>query len=182
MELNDLKSAWHEADESSGATKERLLFMLQEKNHPVLRKVRRQLIIETAGWLTLLGAYYTMFDADKKPLWANILLIISILMSIIHNVTGYTASRHIITGNTIKQSLENYLSRLKRYSVVSVVSRLIFGAGLLAFFSSGINFTANKYTLLAILILAVLFQCLLLYRVWVRRLRRIGDTIKSFTC
>src|SRR5687768_10948718 len=108
MELDQLKSTWNTPEVSSKTTKE-LKTMLLESRHPVLRGIRKQFAIEIAGWSVFLLCYYTMFDGDQKPVLVNLILVIAVLCSLIHNLTGYSFSKYLISGSNIRASLEHYL-------------------------------------------------------------------------
>ena len=49
MELDDLKSDWNRIQPNS-KSEEALLLMLQENKHPVLKSIRKQIVIEVTAW------------------------------------------------------------------------------------------------------------------------------------
>src|SRR5688572_10026970 len=108
MEQDPLHSAWQAADAAPKNTTA-LTAMLREGQHPALKQIRRQLIIETLAFTVFLFLYYNLFDGDRKPLYANILMAAGMLLVIVHNTLGYVFTKRSLKGNNIKQSLEHYL-------------------------------------------------------------------------
>ncbi len=179
MELDQLKSTWNKA-ETPAKTNEELKAMLLESRHPVLKEIRKQFIIEIAGWSVFLLCYYTMFDGDQKPVLVNLILVVAVLCSLIHNISGYSFSRYLINGSNIKASLGRYLSKIKTFAVVSVCGRLLFMAGFLLFFTYNIQFNTTKYLLLAALLLVFIAQLIWLGNLWAKRVRTLAKTIGDF--
>ena len=179
MELNELKSAWNTLATPAKAEKE-ILSMLKENNHPVLKGIRNQLLIEIIGWSAFLLAYYTMFDGDQKPLLINLVLVVAMLFSLAHNLTGYGLAKYLMTGTSIRESLQHYLSKVKTYATISVVSRGFLWAGFLLFFTYNISFTSSKYFMLGVAIVIFLGQLTLLTRIWLTRLKRLGAALEAF--
>lgn len=179
MELDQLKSTWNTPEVSSKTTEE-LKTMLLESRHPVLRGIRKQFAIEIAGWSVFLLCYYTMFDGDQKPVLVNLILVIAVLCSLIHNLTGYSFSKYLISGSNIRASLERYLSKIKSFAVVSVCTRLVFMAGFLLFFTYNIQFNATKYLLLGAMGLVFLAQLVWLGNLWAKRIRTLTRAIGDF--
>ena len=180
MELDDFKSGWKEMDVQPKAQEE-ILSMLKENRHPVLKGIRKQLILEILAWLALLFCFYTMFDGDQKPLLINICLVVSVVFPLIHNLMGYNFSKNLITGLNIRESLQNYLSKVKTYAFVSVTCRLLYTSGLLLFLTAGIEFDSKKYCTLALIALVVALQMLLLSRIWFMRIKNLRRTIETFS-
>ncbi|MES2378622.1 MAG: hypothetical protein V4553_18660 [Bacteroidota bacterium] len=179
MELDELKNAWHNVktpDKDAGDIKA----MLSESNHPVLKGIRRQVIIEVAAWSIFLVCYYTMFDGDTKPVWINIVLVVSVLFPLIHNLMGYSFARYLVNGDTLKESLTVYLAKVKVYAAVSIASRVLFAAGFVVFFTYGLSLTAARYYSVAIIGLIFLFQLWVLSRIWAKRLNNIKTAVQGF--
>ncbi|WP_069658892.1 hypothetical protein [Arcticibacter eurypsychrophilus] len=179
MELEDLKSSWNNL-ETPVKTSEEIKKMLLENNHPVLKGIRRQLSLEIAGWSLFLMCYYTMFDGDLKPLIINIILVICALLPLIHNLTGYRFAKYLLNGTTIQQSLENYFSKVKKYAIISILTRIVYASGLLLFFTYNIQFTTGKQVLLGGLMLFLGIQLYFLYVLWRRRLRQLERALSNF--
>ncbi|MEO6149993.1 MAG: hypothetical protein ABIP28_07525 [Mucilaginibacter sp.] len=177
MELDQLKSAWKDAPAPAKTTEE-IKAMLQENKHPVLKQIRKQFTFEIIAWSAFLLCYYTMLDGDKKPAYINAVLIASVLFPILHSLAGYRFSKYLVNGANIRQSLDNYFSKVKVYAFVSVVSRVLYAAGLLVFFSYGIDFNRGKYYLLGVAIAAISTQLFWLGRLWAKRINKLkGATL-----
>ncbi|MBO9567157.1 MAG: hypothetical protein J7621_30570 [Niastella sp.] len=169
MAKDALQSAWQQMPverESSRAIKS----MIQSGNHPVLKRIRRQLIIESAAFAALLAVYYDIFDGDRKPFIANVLLVAGLALSIVHNLIGYRLANSCLQGSTLIVSVQQQLTKLKQYAVLSVLSRGLAGGCLLFFFSMAITYTSSKYWILAGIVLFFAVQLFVLYRVWARRI------------
>jgi len=179
MEFNELKSTWNTVRTPTISTTE-IQAMLSENRHPVLKGIRKQLTIEIIGWCIFLSCYYTLFDGNLKPLWINILLVLSVLLPLIHNLMGYRFAKYLVHGANIHESLKNYLSKVKIYAIISIISRQIYLAGLLLFFTYGLSFTTSRYVLLAVISLVFLIQLLLSGRIWAKRLKNLGNAIAIF--
>lgn len=178
MERDTLIAAWQAADATSKNNAE-LISMLQEGQHPVLKHIRKQLIIEIIAFSIFLFVYYDFFDGDQKPLYANLLIVGAMILVIIHNILGYIFTRRSFKGNNIKQSLEGHLVSLKKHAAISVTCRTLMAGCLLLFFTSVINFTASKYWALIAIVLIFLIQLIVLWSLWQKRIRKLGGTIES---
>ncbi|OQP52496.1 hypothetical protein [Niastella populi] len=179
--MNDdlLKSAWQGmvGEPKSDAT---IKNMMQERAHPLLRRIRIQLIIEIAAFTVFLIVYYDFFDGDRKPLYANVILVMGLLFVITHNLIGYIVNRRSVTGNTIKQSLARHVARIKNFAIVSVSTRVLAAACLLLFFTSTVTLTENKRWILAVIILIFIIQIALLLRIWIKRIDALKGTVNDF--
>jgi hypothetical protein len=178
MDRDPLIAAWQSAGTVRQNTPD-LQSMIREKNHPVLRGIRRQLLIETIFFSLLLIVYYDFFDGDRKPLFANMLLAGSLVLLIVNNIIGYLFSRRPLSGNNIKQSLTVYHQQLKRYAIISVMVRGLMVVCLLLFLTAPIIFHPDKLWFLAVVVLIVIIQLILFAGIWNRRLRKIRATISS---
>lgn len=179
MELNELKSTWNTMITPTVSTLE-IQAMLLENKHPVLKGIRKQMIIEVIGWSIFLICYYAMFDGDKKPLWINALLVLSVLLPFIHNLMGYNFAKYLVHGTDIRESLKIYLSKVKRYAIISIITRQVYLTGFLLFFSYSISFNTSKYVLLSVIIFVFLIQLWLLCKIWIKRVKNLGNTIMTF--
>jgi hypothetical protein len=179
MEQDALKSAWQEMATNRKSDME-LSSMMRENTHPVLKRIRKQLIIETLAFTAFLFVYYDFFDGDRKPFYANMLLVSAILFVLLHNIMGYVLTKRPVNGDSIKQLLTNQLLKMKTYATVSVAGRILTACCLLLFFTSVITFNAGKYWLLAAIILLFIIQIVLLSGIWMKRIRQMKSTINSF--
>jgi hypothetical protein len=180
MAKDALQSAWQQMPaerESSRAIKS----MIQTGNHPVLKRIRRQLIIESAAFAALLVVYYDIFDGDKKPFIANVLLVAGLVLSIVHNFIGYHLANGRLQGDTLIASVQQQLTKLKQYAVFSVLSRGLAGGCLLFFFSMAITYTSTKYWILAGIVLFFAVQLFVLYKVWARRIGELQQVAKDLS-
>ncbi|GAA4437364.1 hypothetical protein GCM10023091_16470 [Ravibacter arvi] len=179
MENDPLKSAWHNIATPQKNDAE-LTSILKESAHPVLKEIRRQLLFETVAFSLFLLVYYDFFDGDRKPLYANLLLVGVLLLVIGHNVAGYLIARRGITGSNIRQALTNRLSGMKTYAFVSVTLRVLSAAGLWFFFISVMDLDAHRYGLLALGMVIVSVQVFFLSRIWAGRIKRMKEAIAGF--
>lgn len=178
MERDALISAWQAAETTSKNNTE-LITMLKEGQHPVLKHIRRQLMIEGIAFTIFLFLYYDFFDGDQKPLYANLLIAGGMLLVIIHNILGYVYTRRTFTGNNIKQSLELYLVSLKKHATISIICRALMAACLLLFFMSVMSFNANKYWSMIAIIIILSIQLFVLWSIWRKRIGKLKGTIDS---
>jgi hypothetical protein len=179
MELNDLKSNWQNA---GGPLKSEgdLLNMTKIIHHPALKKLRIKLIAETIFLLFFLIIYYDWFDGDKKPFYANIVLVTGLLLYIANNVIGYVSLAKPINGLNLKVSVTNYFARVKRLAIISLVFSFLYSISLIVFFTSVIYFTREKRLLLVALAF-ILFQLMFWsFRMWRRRIKSLKQQVKDF--
>jgi hypothetical protein len=179
MRIEEMKSLW-EAQPIEVKQKEALAGMLTEKCHPILKGIRKQLILEISSWLIILCVYYSMFDGEKRPLAVNLIFIISILQAIAFNFTGYLAARNLVHGDNIITSIVVYLEKLKRFKWSSLFSRIIFMGGMLFFFFYGLNMVF--FRTLSIVLIGVVFvsQLWLLQRQWSQRIKKLVELKSGF--
>src|SRR6478752_9237483 len=107
MELENLKSEYQNAGKAA-LSKENIQKMIVENNHPVLKGIKIQLLMETILWAIFLAVYYNIFDGHlKSPLW-NVLLVVSVIFILVHNALGFQIIGNPINGENIIKSLKNY--------------------------------------------------------------------------
>lgn len=173
--MDPLKEAWKGADNNKKSTTD-LKEMLKENKHPVLKKIRRQMIVEIVMFSIFAVVYYDFFDGHQKPLYANAILVASLLLVICHNLVGYFNAKSSVKGNNLRVSLEKYEHQLKRFAVFSVLSRVIYTAGLIIYFAGVVD--ARLWAIIALLAL-VGVQVAILVRMWRNRIRAIKTTVGS---
>lgn len=176
MQNDPLKSMWNDLG-NTPKDQQALKTMLAA---PGIRKMRRQLLLETIAFILFLIVYYDFFDGDRKPVYANIALVGASLFAIIHSILGYQLATKVLHTDTIKQSLKKSLLRLRRYAVISVSSRIIAAACLLLFFTSVISFTNHKYLFLLIILAVFTVQIILLRNVWKKRINKLENDLANF--
>lgn len=174
MELEDLKSDYQNAGRQK-LSKEKIEEFVQEKSHPVLKSIKRQLAIESLCWLVFLVVFYDFFDGHlRTPLW-NFLLVIGVVLVLLHNFLGYRIITNPIQSKNILDSLERYLSRIKKYAVLSIFSRVLAIILILGYFVSAIEMTNEKLWSLGLFMLIIPIQVYLLRKVWNGRIIQIKD-------
>ena len=179
MELQDLKSGWQNAGGVSKSETD-ILHMTKITNHPSLKRIRRKLMIETIMLLLFLVVYYDWFDGDKKPFAVNVLLVSSLLLYILNDVIGYISIARPVRGINLKLSIQNYLMRIKRLSVFSLIISFVYSISIIIFFTSVINFTKEKKLILAGLII-VLFQMFFLsFKTWTKWIKSLKQQVNDF--
>lgn len=175
MNLDDLK--WRNANfEDEQVTKGALLNMLNVNNHPTLKKIKSQMIIESVAWIGFLAFYYDFFDGHLKPVLWNLLLIIAVGLLLIHNLLGYQVTNNPINGHNILDSLRNYLKKIRSYSYLSISTRVFALIIIFGYFLSGVeSFESRHYWSIGLLPLFVLTQVYFLWRVWSKRINTISS-------
>lgn len=175
--MDQLKSAW-KGIHTDKTQHETLRSMLQERKHPVLKRIRTQMLIEVIAYSVILLVYYDFFDGDRKPLYLNVLLAGSLLFAIIHSAIGYTSMRRKIKGDNLRQSLAHSLAATRRFAIVAIASRVATAIFMLLFFTSVITFNATKYWILAVVIVIFLVQVWVLVRMWRNRIQQLRASIR----
>ncbi|RPE08467.1 hypothetical protein EGT74_15590 [Chitinophaga lutea] len=156
---------------------EELKGMLLEGRHPVLRQLRRQVVIEVSLFTAFLLMYYSIFDGDRKPVLFNVLLVVGVLFVIGHSIFGYFNSRRAIRTGNLREALNVRLKELKTYAWMSVLFRSVSTVFILLYFSMGIgvsDFTMEKQVILLGAILILVIQLGVKTNMWLRRIRRLG--------
>lgn len=176
--MDPLKSAWNDTPTPSRNLSE-LQAIIDRQASPVLKGIKRQLIIEIAEYTLFLLAYYDFFDGDKKPLFLNAILVIAVLFLLVHNVTGYTLVKAPDAGNNLLDSLRKQLRKIKKYAAISVASRVFAFAGIFSFFLLDIHWNSRKYFALAVIAILIALQQYLLRKIWAGRIRRISGAVKE---
>ncbi|HOZ78679.1 MAG TPA: hypothetical protein PLY34_11830 [Ferruginibacter sp.] len=179
MELNDLKAGWQHAG-AALKNETDLQKMTQVSNHPVLKKIRRKLIVETAGLAVFLLIYYDWFDGDQKPFTVNLFLVVSLLLYLSNNIIGYIAIASPVRRTNLKLSVQDYFIRIKRLSIASLVISFVYSVSLIIFFTSIINFTKEKRMILAGIVLVLLQLLLFSWRNWHRKINRLKQQTIHF--
>jgi hypothetical protein len=152
MDLNEFKSEWQKPNQSSFGEDE-LNKMAKLESQSMLLSVRRKLIIEAIGLTVFLFIYYDGFDGHSKPVYANVLLVTSLLLYITNNIFSYLFIKNPVEGPNLKLSLQIRMNKLKRIFAFSMVSSMIYATTLLLFFTSSVKWSAGKYYVVALLIL-----------------------------
>ncbi len=179
MELNDLKSGWQNAGGAFKSEKD-LQRMTRMVNHPSIKKIRTKLVIETIILVFFLFIYYDWFDGDKKPFYANLSLVVGLLLYIFNDVIGYIALLRPIRGANLKLSIQNYLMRVKRLSISSIIITILYSLSIIIFFTSVITFTKEKGLLLVFSSVVVCQLILLSFKIWRKWIKNLKLQVKNF--
>lgn len=179
MELNDLKSGWQNAV-GEFKSEEDLQRMTRIVNHPSIKKIRTKLVIETIVLLFFLFIYYDWFDGNKKPFYANLSLVVGLLLYIFNDIIGYFAIIRPIRGANLKLSIQNYLMRVKRLSISSIIITSLYSLSIIIFFTSVITFTKEKGLLLVFSLVVVCQLIFLSFRMWRKWIKNLKLQAKDF--
>ncbi|WP_341839243.1 hypothetical protein [Chitinophaga caseinilytica] len=171
-----LKKAWQ--DLPAGKTSPAALRGMIHR-HPARRAMRRQMILEIVLLAVFLFVYYDFFDGDRRPWGANALLVAAVAWVIVHNVAGWVYSRQALQGDHLQEMLRRHVTGMRRFAILSVISRVGMLASLLVFFSYGMAWSAWKGWLLAATCLVVLMQLTWLGSIWQRRIRNISRVLEA---
>ena len=180
MELNDLKSRWQNAggDFKSEADLQRMTRMI---NHPSIKKIRTKLVIETIVLSFFLLVYYDWFDGDQKPFYANLALVVGLLLYIFNDVIGYISiTNPVVRGANLKLSIQNYLIGIKRLSISSIIITFLYSISIIIFFTSVITFTKEKGLILVFSTVLVLQLSHLSFRMWHNWIKNLKLQVKDF--
>ena len=181
MKLNDLKSDWKNAGKNFKSEAD-LRLMTKVINHPSIKKIRTKLIIEAIVLLFFLFIYYDWFDGDKKPFYANLSLVVGLLLYIFNDIIAYISiTRPIpIRETNLKLSLQNYLMRIKRLSISSIIITFLYSISIIIFFTSVITFTKEKGIILIFSVVIAVQFILLSSRMWTKWIKNLKLQVKDF--
>jgi hypothetical protein len=179
MELDELKSGWQNA---GGAFKSEtdLKRMTRIVNHPSLKKIRTKLIVETIMLVFVFFIYYDWFDGDKKPFYANAALVVGLLLYIVNDVIGYVAIIKTVMENNLRMTIQNYLKRITRLSILSFIVTCLYSISIIIFFTSTIIFTKEKALMLVFITIVVCQLILFSSRMWVKWIKNLKQQVNDF--
>ncbi|NMH87000.1 hypothetical protein [Flavivirga algicola] len=180
MELDDLKSEYQNMNNDNSKSIESINKMKYSSKHPVLNGIKKQLVLESVIWILILIVFYDFFDGHLKAFYWNVLLVISILLVLIHNMLGFMVVKKPINDHNIKNSLKKYLNKIKRFSRVSIISRVLAFVIFMGFLTSNIIWDSHKiWTSTVFFSIAVVVQVYFLNRVWRQRVKKIEDQVHT---
>jgi amino acid transporter len=179
MENDSLKSAWQRMATEEKSSVE-LKTMIRKRSDALVKRIRRQFIIETIAIAAFLIVYYDFFDGYQKPLYANILLVAALFFVMIHNALGLMQWKLRAKGENIEELLNDRLLKMRKYAIVSGILRVLVACSFLVFFISVIKFTQDKYWILLCVILVFLIQIYVVIKIWIERIRRMKEVIEEF--
>jgi len=177
MNIEELRSEW-QSIKTPQVELDRLKDMTIEKSHPVLSRIRKQLMMELIGWSAFVIICFTGLDAEQKPMLANAILLLSVTLPIIFNTYGYRLSKELIAGPDISSSLQNRINALKNFAIISVMLRIILISGVAYFFLSTVDITQGKLMLLGAGSVFLIFPLYLLVRIWKKRIGKLKDNLR----
>ncbi len=181
MNLEDLKSDYENMGKEQLESLESLKKMKNARKHPVLKKIKRQLILESIVWGLILIVFYDFFDGHLKSIFWNVLLILSIVLLLVHNLLGYSIVKKPIEGINLKDSLKNYSLKIKKYSVLSIISRVAAVSVLFLYLTSNIVWTTYKlWTGIGMFVLLIGIQVYFLRNIWKKRASTLENQGKQF--
>jgi len=177
--MDPLKTAWKRGAGAHTKSAEDIKKMLRENKHPALKKIRRQMLWETLafGWLGI--TFYDGFDGYKKPLYVNIILGVSVLLIILHNIIGYYNAKRSVDGYSLRASLERYEQSLRRFALWSILLRVLYSAGLMIFFLSVTGMGTWSWVLIGVLVSAFAFQMHIMKQMWQNRINEVNLTVRK---
>jgi hypothetical protein len=179
MDLNELKSNWRQS-----GTQRKTLSDLQRmtllNQHPQLRKIRIKLIIEVLALLAFLIIYYTAFDGNEKTFIMNALLITAVVLYLLCDFAGYLLARNPIKATDLLTSIDKLLRHLRILSTCSIITSAFFGATVILFLTSEIDFTPKKYMILAGMIATLIASMVVLAKIWKGRISNLEKTAADF--
>jgi len=179
MKIDELKSHWQKSSYPAKSSLE-LKMMTKVRNHPKLARIRIKLIIEVTLLVAFIALYKDLFDGGAKPLWVNISLGVSVALFIINDIVGYFTIQDPIRAGNIKSSINTLIPKLKRLSILSITSSLFFGLCLILFFSSTIDFTQEKYLMLAGMLITLIIFSFVSHRNWFYRIKHFQKVEQEF--
>jgi hypothetical protein len=174
MEQDSLQLLWHGMVAPQQST-ETLKNMTGDKAHPVLKRIRRQMIIESIAFIVFMVVYYDFFDGNRKPRIANLVLVTGLALVIMHNVIGFVLAKELTIRHSIKQTLEAQLAKIKSFALISIFTRILAAACFLYFFTS----VSDTTWVLAAIIIIFILQFVLLWTIWRNRIRQLRQAIDS---
>ena len=179
MDLQNLKTHWDKINYLPKNDME-LERMTTIKNHPVLKKIKIKLIIETLAISFFLMVYYSGFDGVEKPIYANVLLVLGAVAYIINGILSFRVIQKPIQGENLKKSINSYFKRIKNISIISLSITVVYTCSLLLFFGSTINFSGEKKWILIFGIFVLIQAFFWSSRIWKAWLGKLKIHIENF--
>lgn len=179
MDIKDLQASWKKIDYSPKNDAE-LKKMTSVKNHPVLKRIKIKLIIETLAISLFLILYYSGFDGAEKPIYANVLLILGAIAYILNGILGFQTIQRPIQGDSLKKSVKNYFNKIKNISKISLGVSIFYASCLLLFFGSTVNFSGEKKWIVLFGIIVLIQAFFWSSRIWKSWLDKLAIQIENF--
>lgn len=179
MDIQDLKTNWKKINYSPKNDAE-LKKMTTVKNHPVLKRIKIKLLIETLAISLFLTLYYSGFDGVEKPIYANVLLILGAIAYILNGILGFRTIQRPIQGDNLKKSMKNYFNKIKNISKLSLGVSIFYTICLLLFFGSTINYNGEKKWIVLFGIIVLIQAFFWSSRIWKSQLNKLAIQIENF--
>jgi hypothetical protein len=180
MEKDKLQSLWQGINPTQ-KSQEELSKILKDRSHPVLKSMKKQILIELIGFTAFLFCYYTMFDGAAKPLLINVTLIVAIALPLLHNLKGYRLQKQFKSSSNLKDDLTSFVAKLKSFRVETMIARIAFVFGFLLFFTYNIEFSQGKWWATLLIMIAFSIQLFFLYKIWSGRINRLKLVLQEFS-
>ncbi|MGN7784081.1 hypothetical protein ACTJIJ_06130 [Niabella sp. 22666] len=179
MELNELRSGWKNTGNHLKSEKD-LEKMTKMMNHPVVKRIKARLAIQLVVLLVCLFVYYDWFDGDQKPFYANLALTAGLVLYLLNDIVGYISLTRPVRNTNLKQSVMDYLARVKRLSFFSLLVTLLYSSSIVIFFTSTIVFTKEKWLVLLFSTIIVVQLIILSSKLWSRWIKKLHQQIADF--
>ena len=173
--MDPLKSAW----DSTPTPSSNITDIISRHTSPVLKDIRKQVILEATGYTIFLIVYYDFFDGDQKPFYLNLLLVASVLCMLAQSVTGYVLARYPAAEYNLLESMRKKLQHIRKYALVSIFTKILAFAGIFAFFILSVQWTQQKSLLMIPLLLIIVAQAYFQWKIWAGRIYRVKQTIEE---
>lgn len=178
MEFEDMMSDYQNDD--TNKSRDVLRGMHRATGHPVLKKIRKQLIFESLIWGVVLSVYYSGFDGVQKTFFWNAVLVVAIVLLLVHNLLGYRLVQTPINAQNLMDSLKGYLKRIKRYALISIATRVLAVMAILLFLTSNVEWNINKIVATGTTVFVLIsLQIYFLWKLWKKRMVIIETQINS---
>ncbi|TCD03870.1 hypothetical protein [Pedobacter psychroterrae] len=172
MELQEMQVLWKTRSTPHINTTE-LKKMTRDSNHPVIKRIQLQLLVEMIVWAVILFLYYDAFDGEKRPRAINLVFIIGFLQAIAYNLSGYLAARNLVHGTDLNISISNHIKKLKNLRFTAICSRATLMLTILLFFCYGLELNAKRTIAISIIAAISCVVLYLLYWSWTIKIERI---------
>ncbi|MHA4896362.1 hypothetical protein ACXZ1K_16530 [Pedobacter sp. PWIIR3] len=180
MELSEMKSLWKAVPIESTQIDE-IVKMINEKSHPVLQKIKRQLVFEMLAWTVVIVLYHSAFDGNKRPAFINLAFVIGFMQAIAYNLSSYFATRNLVHGKNLTSSMKDYIKKLKKLQWTAICSRIVLMGGILMFFCYNLDMTIKRMISLGCIVAMFVFFLVMLYLTWTKRISKLTGIITSLS-
>lgn len=178
--MDPLKATW-DSTPNPQRTISDLQDIIRRHTSPVLKSIRKQMIIEAIGYIAFLLVYYDFFDGDRKPFYLNLLLVISLGCMLLYNVAGYMMASHPAEEKNLLENMRQKLQAVRKYAAWAICTKIAGFAGIIAFFVAGIQWNTPKYATLLCVVIIMVIQAYAHWKIWSGRIKRIRQTVEELS-